>query len=106
MHYIICFLTEFQDNFRKFSREHHEDEVCNAFQAWLNVCENWPDFQDPMDPGKDASNHLKLGTAFLYSAAICMHYRQLGCAKSVVNYRMSKLLKPAFAAQIQVLKDV
>jgi hypothetical protein len=29
-----------------------------------------------------------------------MHHRQLGCAKSVVNYRMSKLLKPAFAAQI------
>jgi hypothetical protein len=23
-----------------------------------------------MDPGKDASNRLKLGTAFLYSAAI------------------------------------
>jgi hypothetical protein len=47
-----------------------------------------------MDPGKDAS---KLGTAFLHSAAICMHYRQIGCAKSVVDYRMSKLLKPAFA---------
>jgi hypothetical protein len=52
-----------------------------------------------MDPGKDASNRLKLGTAVLYSAAICMHYRQIGCAKSVsvVNNRMSKLLKPAFA---------
>jgi hypothetical protein len=53
-----------------------------------------------MNPGKDASNRLKFGTAFLYSAAICMRYRQIGCAKSVVNYRMSKLLKPAFAAQI------
>jgi hypothetical protein len=42
-----------------------------------------PDFQDPMDPGKDASNRLKLGTAFLYSAAICMYYRQIGCTKSV-----------------------
>jgi hypothetical protein len=51
-------------------------------------------------PGKDASNRLNLGTVFLYSAAICMHYRQIGCAKSVVNYRMSKLLKPAFDAQI------
>jgi hypothetical protein len=30
-----------------------------------------------------------------------MHYRQMGYAKSVVNYKMSKLLKPAFAAQIQ-----
>jgi hypothetical protein len=30
-----------------------------------------------------------------------MHYQQIGCAKSVLNYRMSKLLKPAFAAQIQ-----
>jgi hypothetical protein len=56
---------------------------------------------DPLqDPHKDASNRLNLGTAFLYSADICMHYRQLGCAKRVVNYRMSNLLKPAFAAQI------
>jgi hypothetical protein len=38
----------------------------------------WPDFQDPMDPSKDASNRLKLGTAFEYSAAIYMHYRQIG----------------------------
>jgi hypothetical protein len=49
-------------------------EVCNAFQ---NVWEKLPDFQDPMGPGKDASNRLKLGTAFLYRAVICMHYRQL-----------------------------
>jgi hypothetical protein len=35
-----------------------------------------------MDPGKDASNRLKLGTAFLYSAAICMHYRQIGCTNT------------------------
>jgi hypothetical protein len=35
-----------------------------------------------MDPGKDASNRLKLGTAFLYSVAICMHYWQIGCAKT------------------------
>jgi hypothetical protein len=62
--------------------------------------ENWPDFQDPMDPGKDASNRRKLDTAFLYSAVMCMHYRQLGCAKRVVNNRMSKLLTPAFAAKI------
>jgi hypothetical protein len=34
-----------------------------------------------MDPGKDASNRLKLGTAFLYSAVMCMHYRQIGCTK-------------------------
>jgi hypothetical protein len=53
-----------------------------------------------MDPGKDASNRPKLGTAILYSAAICMHCRQMGCAKNVVNYRMSKFLEPAFAAQI------
>jgi hypothetical protein len=57
-----------------------------------------------MYPGKDASNHVKLGTAFLYSAAICLHYRQIGSAKSVVNYRMSKLLKPAFAARTQCSK--
>jgi hypothetical protein len=57
-------------------------------------------FMTPRTPALDASNRLKLGTAFLYSAVICMHYRQLGCAKRVVNYRMSKLLKPAFAAQI------
>jgi hypothetical protein len=31
-----------------------------------------------MDHGKDASNRLKLGPAFLYSAAICMHYWQIG----------------------------
>jgi hypothetical protein len=49
-----------------------------------------------MDPSKDESNRLKLGPAFLYSAAIHMHYRQIGCAKSVVNYRMSKLLKASF----------
>jgi hypothetical protein len=54
-----------------------------------------------MDPGKDASNWLKLGAAFLYSAAICMHYRQIESTKRVVNYRMSNMLKPAFAAQIQ-----
>jgi hypothetical protein len=55
-----------------------------------------------MDPGRDASNCLKLnGTVFLYSTAIYMHYRQLGCAKRLVNYRMSKLLKAAFAAQMQ-----
>jgi hypothetical protein len=47
-----------------------------AMHSKPNVWENWPDFQDPMDPGKDYSNRLKLGTAFLYSAAICMHYRQ------------------------------
>jgi hypothetical protein len=39
-----------------------------------------------MHPGKYASNRLKLGKAFLYSAAIYMHYRQLACTKSVVNY--------------------
>jgi hypothetical protein len=33
MHYIICLLAKFQDNLRTFSREHNEDEVCNAFQA-------------------------------------------------------------------------
>jgi hypothetical protein len=55
-------------------------------------------FRTPMDPGKDASNCLKLGTAFLVLP--CLHYRQLGCAKRVVNYWMLKLLKPAFAAQI------
>jgi hypothetical protein len=33
MHYIICLQAKFQDNLRKCSREHHEDEVCNAFQA-------------------------------------------------------------------------
>jgi hypothetical protein len=46
---------------------------------------------------------MKLGTAFIYSAAIRMHYRQIGCAKSVVNYRISKLLKPAFAANVVAL---
>jgi hypothetical protein len=30
----------------------------------------------------------------------CCMYRQLGCAKRVMNYWMSNLLKPAFAAQI------
>jgi hypothetical protein len=53
-----------------------------------------------MEPGKDALNRLKFGTAFLYSAAICMHHQQIGCAKRMVNHRMSKLLKPAFVAQI------
>jgi hypothetical protein len=59
-----------------------------------------------MDPGKDATNRLKLGTAFLCIATICMHYRQICCAKSAVSYKMSKLLKPAFAAEIHSAHQV
>jgi hypothetical protein len=88
MHYIICLRGKFQDNFRKFSREHHEDEACNAFQIGLI-------FRTPMDHVKDASNCLKLGTAFLYSAAMHMY------ALSANRVRKEcQLLKPAFAAQI------
>jgi hypothetical protein len=55
----------------------HSFQALSPTVPSLNIWEIWPDFQDPMDPGKDDSKRLKLGTAFLYSATIlCMHYLQ------------------------------
>jgi hypothetical protein len=79
----------------------HSKPKCMGMYRKINLI-----FRIPMDPDKDASYRLKLCTVYFYTVLPYMHYRQIWCAKREVNYRMSKLLNPAFAAQIHKCSNV